>query len=316
LADAFNPGASQFHAVGTVFALAIQTDGKILAAGQFTSIGGQSRNLFGRLSNDTPARPHLAVSHRTVAWTRAGASPQFTRVTFESSDDGVNYTALGEGTAENSDWILTGLSLPAGQNIYIRARGYYRTGESAAEGIEESVRNAFIPTLQLTASASRKTHGNAGTFDIPLPLAGEPGVECRSSGGAHNLVFTFSNNVVSGSASVAAGTGSVSGTPTFSGQTMTVNLTGVADVQKITVALSSVTDSFGQVLPDAAVSMNLLVGDINSSKAVNASDIGAVKAQSGIPVTAANFRADVAVSGGITASDIGVTKSRSGQTVP
>jgi hypothetical protein len=62
--------------------------------------------------------------------------------------------------------------------------------------------------------------------------------------------------------------------------------------------------------------MNLLVGDINSSKVVNASDIGAVKAQSGIPVTAANFRADVAVSGGITASDIGVTKSRSGQTVP
>ena len=41
----------------------------------------------------------------------------------------------------------------------------------------------------------------------------------------------------------------------------------------------------------------MLVGDVNSSKTVNSSDIGAVKAQSGAPVTAANFRADVAVSG-------------------
>ena len=60
----------------------------------------------------------------------------------------------------------------------------------------------------------------------------------------------------------------------------------------------------------------MLVGDINGSKTVNASDIGAVKAQSGVPVTATNFRADVAVSGGITASDIGLVKSRSGQSVP
>jgi hypothetical protein len=55
---------------------------------------------------------------------------------------------------------------------------------------------------------------------------------------------------------------------------------------------------------------------VNASKAVNASDIGAVKGQSGLPVTATNFRADVAVSGGITASDVGLVKSRSGQTVP
>jgi hypothetical protein len=173
-----------------------------------------------------------------------------------------------------------------------------------------------VPSFVPTAAASRKTHGIAGSFDIPLPLAGTPAVECRSSNGAHTLVFTFSNNVVSGSASVTAGTGSVSGAPAFSGQTMTVNLTGVTDVQKITVALSNVTDSFGQVLPDAAVSMNLLVGDINSSKVVNTSDIGAVKAQSGLPVTAVNFRADVAVNGSISTSDIGLVKSRSGQSVP
>ena len=97
---------------------------------------------------------------------------------------------------------------------------------------------------------------------------------------------------------------------------MTVNLAGVADVQKITVTLSGVTDSFAQVLPDAAVSANFMIGDINGSKIVNATDIGQVKRLSGATINATNFRADVAVSGAINASDIGLVKSRSGQSVP
>ena len=115
----------------------------------------------------------------------------------------MNYTSLGNGTAAGSNWILTGLSLPTGQNLYIRARGYYRSGyHNGSESITESVRNVFLNNqLQLATAVSRKAHGGAGTFDIPLPLIGEPGVECRSNAGAHTLVFTFSNNVVSGNAS-------------------------------------------------------------------------------------------------------------------
>jgi uncharacterized delta-60 repeat protein len=85
-------------------------------------------------------------------------------------------------------------------------------------------------SLSLTSAVSRKTHGSAGTFDVPLPLTGEPGVECRSSTGHHTLVFTFSTDVVSGSASVTSGIGNVSGNPIFADNTMTVNLTGVTDV--------------------------------------------------------------------------------------
>ncbi len=99
------------------------------------------------------------------------------------------------------------------------------------------------PALQLVTAVSRKTHGSAGTFDIPLPLSGAPGVECRSSGGGHTLVVTMNHEIVSGNAAITDGSGSVSGSPTFIGNTMTVNLTGVADVQKITVTLSNVTDS-------------------------------------------------------------------------
>ena len=153
----------------------MQADGKILAGGNFTSIGGQPRNFFARLSNDTAALQNLAARQTTVTWMRGGSSQQFTRVTFESSTDNVNYTPLGNGTAVGSNWTLTGLSLPLGQDIYIRARGYYRSGYfNASESITESVRNAFI-TLAPTPAAvvSRKLHGGV-PFDINLPLTGTP----------------------------------------------------------------------------------------------------------------------------------------------
>ena len=97
---------------------------------------------------------------------------------------------------------------------------------------------------------------------------------------------------------------------------MTVNLTGVADVQKITVTLSNVTDSFAHVLPDTAVSMNMLIGDTTGNKTVNASDVAQTKGQSGLPVTAANFREDVIPNGAINASDIAQVKANTGHTVP
>ena len=170
--------------------------------------------------------------------------------------------------------------------------------------------------LLLTAAVSRKNHGAAGTFDIDLPLNENPGIECRGSGGNHLLVFTFTNTVVSGVASVESGVGSVSGPPVFSGHTMTVNLSGVANVQTLTVRLSNVTDQFSQVLPDALVSVTLLIGDTNGNGNVNASDIAQTKSQIGQLVTAGNFRTDINVNGTINASDVTIIKSQIGTSIP
>ncbi len=175
---------------------------------------------------------------------------------------------------------------------------------------------AAVDALLLIGAVSRKTHGGAGAFDIPLPLSGAPGVECRNTGGSYTIVLTFGNSVVAGNATVTSGTGSVSGSPTFSGNTMTVNLTGVADVQKITVTLQGVTDTMAQTLADTPVSMNVLVGDTSGNKIVNASDIAQAKGQAGAPVTAANFREDVNGDGGISASDVSLVKSHNGNSVP
>ena len=175
---------------------------------------------------------------------------------------------------------------------------------------------AAVNHLLLTGAVSRKTHGAAGTFDIPLPLSGNPGVECRGTDGNYMLVFTFDNNLMSGNAIVTAGTGTVAGSPTFSANTMTVNLTGVTNAQKISVKLTGVTDTQAQTLADTIVSMNVLSGDSTGNKSVNASDVSQIKAQSGAMVTGANFRTDINANGSINASDVSLAKSRSGTSVP
>jgi hypothetical protein len=175
---------------------------------------------------------------------------------------------------------------------------------------------SYTPTaFQLIAAVSRKTHG-VTPFDINLPLTSEPGVECRGSGGIHTILFTFNKVVVSGNASVTTGAGSVLGIPVIVGDTMTVILTGVSDVQKVTVILKNVTDNFTQVLPDTAVSVNMLIGDTTGNHTVNSSDVSQTKARSGTTVNGVNFRADVTVNGSINASDVSIVKSRSGNAVP
>jgi hypothetical protein len=158
LADSFNPNANIL-----VSAIAIQADGRILAGGRFNGIGGQSRNFFARLSNDIAALQNLAVTQTTVTWTRAGSSPELTRVTFEFSNDNVNYTALGTGTAAGQNWILSGLDLPIEQNFYVRARGYYRGGGvTGSESITESIRNAFIPGESTLRNISTRVRVETG----------------------------------------------------------------------------------------------------------------------------------------------------------
>jgi len=170
-------------------------------------------------------------------------------------------------------------------------------------------------TLQLLSAVSRQSHRAAGTFDISLPLTGAPGVECRDGGGNYSFVFNFSTNVVSGNATVTSGTGTT-GVPVFSGTTMTVPLTGVTDVQTLTVTLTDVTDASSQVLPDTAITANLLIGDVNGDKIVNTTDLNMTRDQVGVPVTSANFRDDVRVNGTINFGDVRAVREARGHRLP
>ncbi len=173
---------------------------------------------------------------------------------------------------------------------------------------------AAVDKLELLSAVSRQTHGAAGTFDIPLPLTGEPGVECRQAS-SYTIVLNFNNPIASGNVSVNSGTGTA-GSPVISGKTMTVTLSGVTDAQKVTLGLNNVTGTAAQTLPSTSVSMNVLMGDVNGSKNVTSSDVGQTKAVATGNVDATNFRADVIMSGTVNSSDIGFVKSRVGAVVP
>ena len=88
----------------------------------------------------------------------------------------MTYSSLGNGTYASNAWTLGGLNLPNAQNFYIRARGFYRTGENdGSESIAESVRNVFLHEVSVANVVSRKVQGAAGAFDINLPRSGNRG---------------------------------------------------------------------------------------------------------------------------------------------
>ena len=175
-----------------------------------------------------------------------------------------------------------------------------------------------VPLAPLTASSavSRKVHGGAGTFDINLPLSGSPGIESRSGGGtnAYQVVVTFASPVTVSTAAVTSGTGSVSTASSNGTNTITVDLTGVANAQYLTVTLQGATN--GTNSGDIPVTMGVLVGDVSANGSVNGTDVNKVKLQSGGGVGAGNFRSDVNANGSISGTDINIVKLASGTALP
>src|SRR5260370_39448866 len=104
------------------------------------------------------------------------------------------------------------------------------------------------------------------------------------------MIINVATSVTVESASVTSGTGSVSSF-SVSGSQVTVNLTGVTNVQRITVTLHNVNN--GTSTGDVPVSMGVLVGDVNGNAVVNSSDVSLTKTQVGQAVSGSNFPEDV-----------------------
>jgi glucose/arabinose dehydrogenase len=175
--------------------------------------------------------------------------------------------------------------------------------------------NVYKLSPMLAGAASRKMHGSTA-FDIDLPLTGTPGTECRSGGtnGNYTIVFKFAVPVSTVGSATIAGTGSVSSRANDSAdpRQYLVNLTGVNNVQNITVTLNNVTDVAGNISNSVSAIMAVLVGDTNADRFVDAVDVSQTKSQSGNAVTNSNFREDVNVDGFIDAVDVSLVKSKSG----
>ena len=244
-------------------------------------------------------------------------NPKFPQQVFAGSDWGLYYT--NDITAASPVWfrfedglshaMIWDMQIDRGAttlSLWTRSRGAYVW----------PLPSGPVPSLTPTSVVSRKTHGGAGTFDINLPLTGNVGVECRSGGATNDyqMIISFATPVTVGGASVTSGIGSVS---SFSGSgtsQITVNLTGVTNVQRITVTLSNVND--GIHMGNVPVSMGVLIGDVNGNAVVNASDVSLTKSQVGQAVSGSNFREDVNVNGTISATDVALVKSKVGTALP
>jgi hypothetical protein len=220
------------------------------------------------------------------------------------------------GTNLNALNVRTYLARPdAGQKSQNNANDITPNGGYTLVGNASCAKN-----VELLSVVSTKTHGTAGTFDVNLPLTGSPGIECRSGGanGDHTIVFTFVNPLVSVGSASMSGTGMIdtSSINSSNPHEYIVNLTGVANAQRITVTLAGVTDTTGAFTSSLPVTMGVLIGDTTANGAVNSSDIAQTQSQSGQPVTSSNFREDVTVNGAIDSSDIALVQSKSGTALP
>ncbi len=186
---------------------------------------------------------------------------------------------------------------------------------------------ATTGVLPTPGVVSRKQHGNAGTFDIPLPFNGPAGVECRTPGpnGSYQLVFTFDRPVanagtvaIQGDAQVAPASGGQAN-PQIAGATpnqIVVNLQNVANAQHLQVTLSSVRDTSGNTLNPVTARMDVLVADVNGDGKVLNGDVGLVKSQVNAPVSSANFKEDVNADGNVLNGDVGITKGQVSTALP
>jgi hypothetical protein len=188
---------------------------------------------------------------------------------------------------------------------------------SAFYATEIAARRQFIEStvMQLMHVVSRKTHGNAGTFDIDLPETGAPGIECRTGGpeGNYLLVFTFTNNVSVQGARVTSGSGSLSNFTVVSNQ-VTINLTAVTNAQTIVVTLARVSD--GLNTSDVQATMGVLLGDVDATGRVDSGDVFQVRQQSLQTVNSSNFRDDIDLSGRIDSTDVYITRQQSLTSLP
>ena len=165
--------------------------------------------------------------------------------------------------------------------------------------------------LALLSAASRLTHGAAGTFDITMPLTGTSGVEDRSSS-TYNAVFTFDAPVTSGEVTVLSGTATV-GAISFSGNSMTAQLTGVTSAEVVTLHVQNIN---GDGLPHGDVPFGFLTADVNANRIVDRPDQQQINTDKNQPVTSSNFRDDINLSGVVDRPDVQSVQTNRGHSIP
>ena len=172
----------------------------------------------------------------------------------------------------------------------------------------------------LLGAASRKVHGVAGTFDLPLTLAVPPAVNQNPTteprqGPTATIVLTFDKPISSATATITEGA-ATAGVLTFAGNDVVVPLTGVPNQRYVTVSLTNVAAVDGGSGGVGSVRVGFLLGDVNQSRVVTVSDLAQVNAQIAQVVGQGNYLKDVNASGTLTVADKGIANTQITKALP
>ena len=275
--------------------------------------------------------PYQIGKYRTSDFALLGSfdTGPYPRAMAFSPDDAVVYASMGSQSVIKVFDALTFLSAgtisaPEGANkLAVERSGRYVFAGYGAFYSPQGTRVYDTGRSVVLSAASRKSHGIAGNFDIPLPLAGTPGIECRIGGvtNDYTIVVTFAGDISAGGnaqAQVTAGSATIGsagvgngGAVIINGNEMTIPLTNVINNQTIAIRINGLptgSTNTGSI----TIPMSIVVGDINGSGTVNSSDVSEAKSKSGESINGENFRADVTGNGLLNVSDIAVVKSNSG----
>jgi uncharacterized repeat protein (TIGR03803 family) len=311
-------GYDALSGYGTVF--------MITPAGSFTTI-----HSFAGSDGSVPQGELTKGNDGNFYGTTSQGGASFNAATFQSGYGSVfKITPAGAVTTLHSFAGSAGNdgSLPYGGPIQASDGSFYGTTEGGGPSYVGVAYHILAPIVDPPSVVSRKVHGNgAGTFDIILPLSGNPGIECRAPGDSsvgtvdYKLVFSFPealNSVGSVGASATGTTqpGAASGSidPTDAHKYI-VNLTGLPNAQYITVTLNDVHDVANHA-GNAGVTFGLLVGDVNGSARVDSGDVFLTRQQTLQDANVFNFRNDVNASGRIDSGDVFLTRQQTLTALP
>ena len=265
----------------------------------------------------TSAPTPPAITSALTASGTAGSAFNY-QITANNTTTSFSATGLPAGLMLNpATGVISGIPTAAATtNVTLSATNTGGTGATSTLVLTVSPGTTSV----LMSAVSRLTQGSAGALDLTLPAGGTPATEVRSGSvaGAYSLVLTFSAPVSGVTATLQRQAGQ-SGSPvgsvgalSYSGSTVTVPLTGVANAQRLNLHLTGIQPGNGTV----DIPFNLLTGDVNRDNTVNALDIGQVKTRSGQTVDQTTMSYDVNSDGAINAADQTATKSWSGASLP
>ncbi|MEO8102486.1 MAG: fibronectin type III domain-containing protein, partial [Betaproteobacteria bacterium] len=287
-----------------------------LSNGTTYSCSARATNSIGTGSPSVPesVTPVAGVPDAPTALTAIAGSGSATLSFTAPNDNGAPITAYTvqcdpggpgviTGGGSQSPITVSGLTNGTAYACSVAATNSSGTGPYSAPA-------SVTPMLpSLLGVVSRKIHGSTGTFDLPLdPIAALNGpVTVESRGDTnHTIAFRF-DMPVSSTGTVATSNGSASAVAV--NNEVIVTLTGVADNQRATLSLTNVNGAG----VDASVSIGFLVGDVNSTRAINQLDVTAMKARAGQAVDLSNFWFDLNLSGSVTASEVSAVRARVGR---